>query len=85
MLEDRPQSARWVANPCTSAKLTNASTGEVLTTGNTRVYPGGESFLGQPKIIAVGDIVMAFNYYYQLSGDTSVKSTADKVLAYYSK
>lgn len=62
-----------------------SSTGEVLTTGNTRVYPGGESFLGQPKTIAVGDIVMALNYYYQLSGDTTAKSAADKVLAYYSR
>lgn len=60
-------------------------TGEVSTDGNTRVFPGGEQFLGQEKQVAYADLALALNYYSQISGDQTVKTVADNVSAHYAQ
>jgi len=58
-------------------------TGDVDTNNNTRVYTGGESFLGKKKGVAYVDIFMALNYYFQLSGDSQSQTKADLVMNFF--
>lgn len=57
--------------------------GEITTEGNTRVFPGGEKFLGAEKSVAWKDTVLAFYWLHALSGNQQYQMAADKVIAYY--
>ncbi len=59
------------------------SSGEISTDGNTRVYPGGESFLGTPKQVAAADCALAFWMIGRLSGQASFTEAADRIRSYY--
>ena len=57
-------------------------TGEVSTEGNTRVYPGGEKSFGKEKGIDYTQVILALNYYANVSGDPLVQKVADQVLTF---
>ncbi|OHX34036.1 hypothetical protein BJL95_05955 [Methylomonas sp. LWB] len=57
--------------------------GEILSDGNSRVYPGGDKFLGVEKGISYVNIALSFYYYAVLTGDAGAKAVADKIIAYY--
>lgn len=58
-------------------------TGEISTAGNTRVYPGGEKYFGREKKVDYKEVILALNFYSQLSGDRLTQSAADRVLTFY--
>jgi hypothetical protein len=57
--------------------------GEVETKGNTRVYTGGESYLGYEKSVDYLAVVQSLRYYYELTQDINIKNAADRSWAYY--
>lgn len=59
------------------------STGEISTEGNSRVYPGGETFLGKEKQVAYSSVLVALWNMYHYSGKEEYNNTANKVLAFY--
>ncbi|MEH1860697.1 MAG: hypothetical protein V7L21_22475 [Nostoc sp.] len=61
------------------------TTGEVSTAENSRVYPGGETYLGKEKHIDYVAVIMALNYYSHLSDNHFVQNIADQVFRYYRK
>jgi hypothetical protein len=60
------------------------SFGEISMQGNTRVYPGGEEFLGDEKQIAWTDTLLAFYFTYAISGEKRYELLANKVRSFYS-
>ncbi len=58
-------------------------TGEVETKGNTRVYAGGETYVGYEKNVDYLAVVQSLRYYYELSQDINSKNAADRSWAYY--
>ena len=60
-------------------------TGEVSTAGNTRVYSGGEKYYGREKKVDFKEVILALNFYSQLSGDRLAQIAADRVLTFYGK
>lgn len=58
-------------------------TGEISTEGNTRVFPGGESFLGNEKEVDVLKTVWAFFYMSTLANDNDFEQLGLKTLDYY--
>jgi hypothetical protein len=61
-----------------------AENGEIIATGNTRVFPGGEEFLGEEKGVAAADVVVAFYWLDILSTKRSdYVRIAEKVKGYY--
>jgi len=59
------------------------STGEISTAGNTRVFSGGEEFLGNEKGVDVIKTVKAFFYMNTLSNENQYESLAQKIIEYY--
>lgn len=59
------------------------STGEISLKGNTRVYPGGEEFLGAEKQIAWIDTLLTFYFTAAISGDKSYEALAKRVENFY--
>jgi hypothetical protein len=59
------------------------STGEISTSGNTRVYPGGEQFLGSEKKVAWKSTVITLLTMRYLSGKIEYETVANKVRAFY--
>jgi hypothetical protein len=59
------------------------NTGEISTKGNTRVYPGGEQFLGSEKKVAWKSTVLALFIMKYLSGKSEYETMANKVRSYY--
>ncbi len=57
--------------------------GEVSTEGNTRVYEGGEAFLGVEKGVDYVKTVKALYYFGYLTDSPEVVALGDKVLDYY--
>jgi hypothetical protein len=57
--------------------------GEISLQGNTRVYPGGEEFLGAEKQIAWIDTLLAFYFTASIAGDGTYEALAKKVEAFY--
>ena len=57
--------------------------GEISTEGNTRVFPGGESFLGQEKGVNYAKTVRALYYLSSLTNDASYRELAKRVLNFY--
>ena len=54
-------------------------TGEVSTKDNTRVKPGGESFLGTQKTVSIPDVVRGLAYAGALSGDLRFWEASQRV------
>ncbi|MEM6799888.1 MAG: hypothetical protein AAF696_00715 [Bacteroidota bacterium] len=57
---------------------------EISAEGNSRVFPGGEEFLGQEKGIDVLKTVRALFYMATYTSDKSYEDLGWKVLDYYS-
>lgn len=57
--------------------------GEISTEGNTRVFPGGEAFLGVEKGVDYVKTIKALYYFGHLTQLQSVIATGDKVLNFY--
>lgn len=59
------------------------NSGEISAEGNTRVYPGGESFLGDEKSIAWVDTLLSFYYVKSLSQQSVYLDLANRIRSYY--
>jgi hypothetical protein len=59
------------------------ASGEISSTGNSRVYPGGESFLGSEKQIAWIETLLSFYFTYTLSSNETYRGLAKKVETFY--
>ncbi len=59
------------------------ASGEISTEGNTRVFPGGETFLGNEKGVDVIKTVRAFFYMSKLSGLSEYDLVAKKIVNHY--
>ncbi|MEI6142807.1 MAG: hypothetical protein WCP85_26260 [Mariniphaga sp.] len=59
------------------------TTGEISTEGNSRVYSGGETFLGKEKQVAYSNVIVAMWNMYYYSGKEEYNDFANKVLAFY--
>jgi hypothetical protein len=57
--------------------------GEISLDGNTRVYPGGEEFLGDEKQIAWVDTVVSLYFAFALSRDETFSKAAKAVEGFY--
>ncbi len=57
--------------------------GAISLIGNTRVFPGGEQFLGEEKGIAWTDSVLSFWYVAALTDDPAWRSLGGRVAAHY--
>jgi hypothetical protein len=57
--------------------------GQLSTTGNTRIYSGGERFLGKTKTVDYVPLIVALNYYSKLSGDSNVQNVANRTFDFY--
>ena len=57
--------------------------GEISTLGNTRVYPGGESFLGVEKGVDYAQTVKALYYFAVMTEDDSIRQLADRILDFH--
>ena len=60
------------------------ASGQISTQGNTRVYPGGESFLGTEKKVAWTSTMLACWNMYYFSGQARYRELANRLIAYYS-
>lgn len=58
-------------------------TGEITTEGNSRVFSGGETFLGAEKKVAYSSVLTALWNMYYYSGKEEYNDFANKVLAFY--
>ncbi|MEM9325611.1 MAG: hypothetical protein AAGA85_08140 [Bacteroidota bacterium] len=58
-------------------------TGEISTAGNTRVFPGGESFLGNEKTVDAKKTIRAFYYLRTLTGRSEFDDLANRVFDFY--
>ena len=59
------------------------TTGEISTQGNTRVFSGGERFLGNEKSVDVIKTVKAFFYRSKLASDPEFEKLGLKIIAFY--
>ena len=59
------------------------ASGEISTQGNTRVYSGGEMFLGVSKTVAWKSTMIAFFNMKYLSGENNYGDLANKILTFY--
>jgi len=59
------------------------ASGEISSEGNTRVFPGGESFLGKEKGIDVLKSLQAFYYISILSDNPYFTTLAERIQNYY--
>ena len=59
------------------------TSGEISTEGNSRVYAGGETFLGKEKQVAYSSVIIALWNMYYYSGKEEYNDFANKVLAFY--
>jgi hypothetical protein len=81
------KSRLWKALACGTSwqRSRVTSRGEILTQGNSRVYPGGEKFLGEEKELAWKDTVFSFWYFFYLSQISEYNTLATTVLKFYDK
>lgn len=57
--------------------------GEISTAGNSRVYPGGEQFLGQEKQVAYASTIQGFFAYALLANNPSFNEMAWRIANHY--
>lgn len=60
--------------------LTN---GEISIQNNTRVFPGGEQFLGIPKTVAWKSTIIAFLNMKYLSGNNEYETLSNNIISFY--
>ena len=60
------------------------ASGEISTQGNTRVYPGGEAFLGAEKKVAWTSTMLACWDMYYFTGLDQYRELANRLIAHYS-
>ena len=60
-----------------------SSSGAISTEGNTRVYEGGETFLGEEKGVDYAKTVRSLYYLGALAESAEMVALGDQVLAYY--
>jgi Ca2+-binding RTX toxin-like protein len=60
------------------------STGEVSTDGNSRIYDGGENFMGKEKVIDKKQVVLGMSYAALFSDNQTYWRTAERVSDFYS-
>ena len=60
------------------------ASGEISTQGNTRVFPGGEAFLGTEKQVAWTSTMLACWDMYYLTGLDQYRELATRLIAHYS-
>ncbi|MBD2768867.1 hypothetical protein IC235_13315 [Hymenobacter sp. BT664] len=60
------------------------ASGEISTQGNTRVYPGGEAFLGTEKQVAWTSTMLACWDMYYFTGLDQYRELATRLIAHYS-
>jgi hypothetical protein len=75
------QKALGCAIPWQAARVN--SSGEISLQGNTRVFPGGEQFLGEEKQVAWIDTLLTFYFTAAFSADTSYETLAKRVESFY--
>ena len=80
-MKDRLEQAVTCATDWQKSRVLD--TGEISTEGNTRVFPGGEAFLGNEKSVDVIKTVKALFYMATLSDNNEYEILAQKVLEYY--
>ncbi|MDR3404582.1 MAG: hypothetical protein P4L99_18920 [Chthoniobacter sp.] len=56
--------------------------GAVSTDGNTRVYAGGEKFMGHEKQVNIGEISLALLYYHERTGDPAALAAVERLHRY---
>ncbi|MEO0468220.1 MAG: hypothetical protein AAF206_01270 [Bacteroidota bacterium] len=59
------------------------SDGRISQAGNTRVFPGGERFLGMEKQIDYAQTVKALHYFSSFTASPELVDLGEKVLAFY--
>ncbi len=59
------------------------STGEVSTEGNSRIYDGGENFMGKEKVIDKKQVVLGMSYAALFSNDQTYWRSAERVSDFY--
>jgi len=64
-------------------KSRTLESGEISTEGNTRVYSGGEDFLGREKDVDWVDTMVGFFMMGYYSSEPSYESTAEEILDFY--
>ncbi len=81
------QQRLWRSLVCGSDWLATriAPSGEIVTDGNTRVYPGGEQFLGVEKRVAYKDAALAFWHLYALTQAERYAAQAQHIAAFYTR
>lgn len=58
------------------------NTGEVDTTGNTRVYPGGEQYGGQEKVVDYPMVILGLIYWSKITNNVFHLQEAQRVIEY---
>ena len=82
-LEELPSLGQIIARAAYWQSTRVLNSGEISTEGNTRVYPGGEEFLGNEKGVDVLKTVKSFFYMSILSGDDTYQKLARRVIEFY--
>ena len=59
------------------------TTGEISTQKNTRVFSGGEQFLGVQKTVAWKSTIIAFLNMKYLSGNSEYETLSDRIITFY--
>lgn len=79
------KSVLWNCLSCASdwQKSRVLASGEISTQGNTRVYPGGEGFLGEEKSIDWIDTMIGFFMMSYLTNDSSYTTKAIEIKNFY--
>jgi hypothetical protein len=57
--------------------------GAVSTEGNTRVFSGGEKFMGHEKQVNVGEIALALLYFHGRTGDPAALAAVERLYQHY--
>ncbi len=81
--------SKVLASAVTKSLIWQASrilpSGEVSTEGNSRVRPGGESFLGKEKSVNAIEVFYAFQYGAVITANRTYQETGEKILSFYYK
>lgn len=79
------RSELWNSLACAADWQTSRvqASGEISTQGNTRVYPGGETFLGAEKQMAWTSTLLAYWSMYLFSQQARYRELAGRLVAYY--
>jgi hypothetical protein len=79
----KPQVWRALSCGCQWQATRILPSGEISTAGNSRVYPGGEQFLGQEKQVAYVSTMQGFWAYAIFANNPAFGETAWRIANYY--